>query len=217
MSSITTCSSRARPRPRFLDDTPELFQFTPRRDRATKLLTYLGDVIVNGNKEVAGKPKPANLQSAPHSRARSRCSAARHQAAAGRAGPGEVRRSGPANRRAAAHRHHVPRRAPVAVCDAHAHLRHAGDRELRRAPRCTICTASRCGAARPSTSRCASCTKTRGSGCGRCARRSRISAFRCCCARRTRSAIPPIPTTSCRSSSTRRRRRASTSSASSIR
>jgi pyruvate carboxylase len=43
----------------FLDETPELFQFTPRKDRATKLLTYMGEVIVNGNKEVAGKPTPA--------------------------------------------------------------------------------------------------------------------------------------------------------------
>jgi pyruvate carboxylase len=43
----------------FLDETPELFQFTPRRDRATKLLTYLADVIVNGNPEVANKPRPA--------------------------------------------------------------------------------------------------------------------------------------------------------------
>lgn len=43
---------------RFLDDTPELFQFTPRKDRATKLLAFIGDVIVNGNKEVAGKPTP---------------------------------------------------------------------------------------------------------------------------------------------------------------
>ncbi|HEX4772433.1 MAG TPA: pyruvate carboxylase [Bryobacteraceae bacterium] len=42
----------------FLDETPELFIFQPRRDRATKLLTYLADVIVNGNPEVANKPKP---------------------------------------------------------------------------------------------------------------------------------------------------------------
>ncbi len=46
----------------FLDETPELFQFTPRRDRATKLLTYLGDVMVNGNPEVAGKPRPAIIR-----------------------------------------------------------------------------------------------------------------------------------------------------------
>jgi pyruvate carboxylase len=42
----------------FLDEHPELFRFTPRRDRATRLLTYLGEVIVNGNPEVAGKPRP---------------------------------------------------------------------------------------------------------------------------------------------------------------
>ena len=45
----------------FLDNTPELFEFTPRKDRATKLLTYLGEIIVNGNPEVAGKAEPASL------------------------------------------------------------------------------------------------------------------------------------------------------------
>jgi pyruvate carboxylase len=50
---------------RFLDDTPELFQFTPRRDRATKLLTYIADVTINGNPEVKGKPVPAKFKSAP--------------------------------------------------------------------------------------------------------------------------------------------------------
>jgi pyruvate carboxylase len=37
-----------------IDTTPELFQFTPRRDRATKLLNFLGDVIVNGNPNAKG-------------------------------------------------------------------------------------------------------------------------------------------------------------------
>jgi len=32
-----------------IDHTPELFTFKPRRDRATKLLNFLGNVIVNGN------------------------------------------------------------------------------------------------------------------------------------------------------------------------
>jgi len=50
---------------RFLDETPELFRFTPRKDRATKLLNYLGETIVNGNSEVAGKPKPVNMRPAP--------------------------------------------------------------------------------------------------------------------------------------------------------
>ncbi|MBI2679518.1 MAG: pyruvate carboxylase [Candidatus Solibacter usitatus] len=45
----------------FLDEHAELFRFTPRQDRATKLLTYLGDVIFNGNPEVAGKPRPERL------------------------------------------------------------------------------------------------------------------------------------------------------------
>ena len=33
----------------WLADTPELFHFVQRKDRATRLLTYLSDVIVNGN------------------------------------------------------------------------------------------------------------------------------------------------------------------------
>jgi pyruvate carboxylase len=40
---------------RFIDETPELFEFPRRRDRATKLLRFMGDVIVNGNAEVAGR------------------------------------------------------------------------------------------------------------------------------------------------------------------
>jgi pyruvate carboxylase len=43
---------------RFIDTTPELFSFRPRRDRATKLLTYIGEITVNGHPEVAGRPKP---------------------------------------------------------------------------------------------------------------------------------------------------------------
>jgi len=46
----------------FLDEHPELFKFPKRGDRATRLLTYLGDVILNGNPEVKGKPIPASLQ-----------------------------------------------------------------------------------------------------------------------------------------------------------
>ncbi len=35
---------------RFIDETPALFQFAPRKDRATKVLTFLGETIVNGAK-----------------------------------------------------------------------------------------------------------------------------------------------------------------------
>jgi pyruvate carboxylase len=46
---------------RFIDETPELFRFTPRQDRATKLLSYIADVIVNGNAHVPkGEPRPAS-------------------------------------------------------------------------------------------------------------------------------------------------------------
>jgi pyruvate carboxylase len=48
----------------FLDDSPELFRFAGRADRATKLLSYLGDVILNGNPEVKGKPVPAVIEKA---------------------------------------------------------------------------------------------------------------------------------------------------------
>ncbi|PYT84144.1 MAG: pyruvate carboxylase [Acidobacteria bacterium] len=46
----------------FLDDSPELFRLPPRADRATKLLSYLGDVILNGNAEVKGKQIPKELE-----------------------------------------------------------------------------------------------------------------------------------------------------------
>jgi pyruvate carboxylase len=43
---------------RFLDDTPALFQFTARQDRATKLLSYIAEIIVNGHPEVKPSAKP---------------------------------------------------------------------------------------------------------------------------------------------------------------
>lgn len=43
---------------RFIDETPELFQFVRRRDRATRLLKFLGNVAVNGNPEMKGRKLP---------------------------------------------------------------------------------------------------------------------------------------------------------------
>ena len=40
---------------RFIDETPELFRWPARRDRATRLLNFVGDVVVNGNPEVKGR------------------------------------------------------------------------------------------------------------------------------------------------------------------
>jgi len=49
----------------FIDGTEGLFHFAHRHDRATRLLTYLGEVIVNQNPEVANKPRPASIRAAP--------------------------------------------------------------------------------------------------------------------------------------------------------
>jgi pyruvate carboxylase len=48
-----------------IDTTPELFAFKPRRDRASKLLAFLGDVIVNGNPHAKGFKLEQLLRPAP--------------------------------------------------------------------------------------------------------------------------------------------------------
>ncbi|WP_312797031.1 pyruvate carboxylase [Tianweitania sp.] len=50
---------------RFIDTTPELFASVKRQDRATKLLTYLADVTVNGHPETRGRPGPRADIAAP--------------------------------------------------------------------------------------------------------------------------------------------------------
>ena len=50
---------------RFIDTTPELFHFPKRRDRATRLLRFVGDVIVNGNDEMKGRTLPKLPLAAP--------------------------------------------------------------------------------------------------------------------------------------------------------
>ncbi|EAU41555.1 probable pyruvate carboxylase protein [Fulvimarina pelagi HTCC2506] len=50
---------------KFIDQTKELFDQTKRRDRATKLLTYLADVTVNGHPETKGRPKPSHDHARP--------------------------------------------------------------------------------------------------------------------------------------------------------
>ncbi|KEC71773.1 pyruvate carboxylase [Rhizobium leguminosarum bv. phaseoli CCGM1] len=50
---------------RFIDTTPELFQQVKRQDRATKLLTYLADVTVNGHPEAKDRPKPLENAAKP--------------------------------------------------------------------------------------------------------------------------------------------------------
>src|SRR5438552_705652 len=44
---------------RFIDETPSLFDLRKRQDRATRLLTWVANVTVNGHPDTRGRPKPA--------------------------------------------------------------------------------------------------------------------------------------------------------------
>ncbi len=44
---------------KFIDDTKELFDFKKRRDRGTKVLTYIADITVNGHPETTDRAAPA--------------------------------------------------------------------------------------------------------------------------------------------------------------
>ena len=46
---------------KFIDETPELFKWEKKRDRATRILSFIGETIVNGNPEVKGRLKPKNM------------------------------------------------------------------------------------------------------------------------------------------------------------
>ena len=50
---------------RFLDETPELFTFAARKDRASKMFNYLAETIVNGNPTIKDKPKSIRREPAP--------------------------------------------------------------------------------------------------------------------------------------------------------
>ncbi|MEM7615015.1 MAG: ATP-grasp domain-containing protein, partial [Pseudomonadota bacterium] len=50
---------------KFIDTTPELFDFDARRDRATKILTYIADITVNGHPETEGRGGPPRLEFRP--------------------------------------------------------------------------------------------------------------------------------------------------------
>jgi pyruvate carboxylase len=53
----------------FIDSSPELFVLPERKDRGTKLLSYLGHVVVNGSEALTGRErpifKPARIPAAP--------------------------------------------------------------------------------------------------------------------------------------------------------
>ena len=46
---------------KFIDETPELFKWEKKRDRATRILSFIGETIVNGNPEVKGRIRPKQM------------------------------------------------------------------------------------------------------------------------------------------------------------
>lgn len=52
---------------RFIDGQPALLQSPKRRDRATKLLSYIADVTINGHPDVKGRPQPSRSFQGPAS------------------------------------------------------------------------------------------------------------------------------------------------------
>ena len=185
-----------------IDTTPELFQFKPRRDRATKLLNFLGDVIVNGNPHAKGyKPEkrcssraapPLSTASSRRRRARANCcwSSARRNSPNGRC----------KQKAAARHRHDLPRRAPIADGHARAHLRHAGDRRRRGAPHAEAVSAGNVGRRDVRHGDALPARGSVGAPAPAARARFRTSVSRCCSAARTRSATRIIRTTSSRAS-----------------
>ncbi|RBW51481.1 pyruvate carboxylase [Phaeobacter gallaeciensis] len=55
---------------KFIDETPDLFAFKRRRDRGTKVLTYIADITVNGHPETKDRPLPSADLKAPKAPAR---------------------------------------------------------------------------------------------------------------------------------------------------
>jgi pyruvate carboxylase len=47
---------------KFIDTTPDLFKFSNRKDRATKLLTYIAETTVRGHPDVKNRPRPGHLR-----------------------------------------------------------------------------------------------------------------------------------------------------------
>lgn len=121
---------------KFIDETPELFDFKPRKDRGTRVLTYIADITVNGHPEVEGRPKPAvDLRPArpPASNVEEPQPGTRNLLE--EKGPQAVADWMAAQKQLPDHRHHDARRAPVATGDADALHRHdQGGPHLCREP-----------------------------------------------------------------------------------
>ena len=155
----------------FIDERPELLKARVSADRGTKLLTWLADVTVN---------KPNGELPVPHGPGGQAVPAL--AMSADRPGRGSRQRLlelGPEGFAAALRAQNAVAVTDTTFRDAHQSLlaTRVRTRDLRGGrhrpcPRCSrSCSRSRPGAGRPTTSRCASSAKTRGTGWPRCARR----------------------------------------------
>ena len=120
---------------RFIDQTPELFRFAQRQDRATKLLTYAAEITVNG---FPGVKRSSSLDSRFPSPSRRHTTASSGSPMARASGswpwaPGVLAVDSRA-RTLACHRHDLPRRPPVAAGNPASHARHAPRGRGLRAP-----------------------------------------------------------------------------------
>ncbi len=175
----------------FIDERPWMLTGRQSKDRGTKILSWLAEVTVNqpnGDGDGIIDPSlklPAGRPRRPRSRWISPATA--------RARPGRIRVGTARADASRGHRDDVPRRPPVASRDAGAHAS-TSSRSCRTSPVSPRnCSRSRRGAARPTTWRCDSWAKTRGSAWRPCGMPCPTSPSRCCCAAATRSGTRRIP------------------------
>ncbi len=111
---------------RFLDETPELFRFPVRQDRATKLLSYAAEVTINGfpGRHAARRVHRAGRTS-PSPAGSPRRTTAGLASTVPRDGRGGLLAMGPRADSAVPHGHDLPRCASVAAGDPRPDARHA--------------------------------------------------------------------------------------------
>ena len=129
----------------FIDERPQLLTAHIPADRGTKMLNYLAEVTVNS--PYGGRARVYPQDKLPDRRPRVDA-AAGQQAAADRAGTRGFRGVAAGLARGGRHRHHVPRRAPVAARHPGAHHRPGADRAVHRQDDAGAAVASSAGAAR---------------------------------------------------------------------
>ena len=217
MSSATRTFAPAGCTTRFIETTPELFRFKARQDRATRLLGYLGEIIVNGNPEMAGRQAPTQIREPKIPPHESTAPPPGTRQLLDELGPEGFAQWTLQTEAPAAHRHHLSRRSPIPDGDAHAHLGHGSHRRLHGASSGRVVQPGDVGRGDVRRGDAIPAGRSLDAAAASCASSCPTSASRCSCAPPTPSATRPIPTTPCGASSKWPRPRASTSSAFSIR